>query len=102
MRSRLIPAGIISALAVVAGAATFFGWHPFAWTAQSWVFSNAQTLRIATVPVNDVGRKFFSALKREIASERARVQLSLVESANVWERPGIEGAESRCRSCPQR
>ena len=84
MRSRLIPAGIISALAVVAGAATFFGWHPFAWTAQSWVFSNAQTLRIATVPVNDVGRKFFSALKREIASERARVQLSLVESANVW------------------
>jgi TRAP transporter TAXI family solute receptor len=84
MRSRLVPAGIISALAVVAGAGSFFAWHSPTWSSHSWVLSNSETVRVATVPVNDVGRKFFSALKREIASERARVQLSLMETPSIW------------------
>jgi len=84
MLSRLIPAGIISALAVIAGAGSFFSWHWLPWNSPSWAFSNSQTVRVATIPVNDVGRKFFSALKREIASERARVQLSLIETTSVW------------------
>jgi TRAP-type uncharacterized transport system substrate-binding protein len=84
MRSRLVPAGIISALAVIAGAGWFFVWHTPTWSSHSWVLSNIQTVRVATVPVSDVGRKFFSALKREIASERARVQLSLMETPSIW------------------
>src|SRR5713226_5294684 len=88
MRSRLVPVGIISALAVV-GAGSFFAWNSFAWNSfawnsHPWAFSTTQTLRVATIPVNDVGRKFFSALKREVASERARVQLSLIETPSVW------------------
>ena len=84
MRSRLVPVGIISALAVVVGAGSFFAWNSFAWNSHPWAFSTTQTLRVATIPVNDVGRKFFSALKREVASERARVQLSLIETPSVW------------------
>jgi uncharacterized protein len=84
MRSRLVPAGIISVLAVLAGAGSLFAWQGLPGNYHSWVFSNIQTVRVATVPVNDVGRKFFSALKREIVSERARVQLSLMETPSVW------------------
>jgi hypothetical protein len=69
MRSRFIAAVIISALVVVfAGVGSLFAWksHP-------WILSTSETLRVATIPVNDVGRKFLSALKREIASERTRI-----------------------------
>src|SRR6266852_6084618 len=83
MRSRLVPVGIISALAVV-GAGSFFAWNSFAWNSHPWAFSTTQTLRVATIPVNDVGRKLLSALKHEIASEHARVQLSLIETPSVW------------------
>jgi TRAP-type uncharacterized transport system substrate-binding protein len=79
MRSRLVPAGIISALVVFAGVVSFF-----AWNSQPWIFSTSQTLHVATIPVNDVGKKFFSALKREIASQHARVQVSLTETPSVW------------------
>jgi TRAP transporter TAXI family solute receptor len=79
MRSRLVPALIISALVVVAGVVSFF-----AWNSHPWIFSTSQTLHVATIPVNDVGKKFFSALKREIASQHARVQVSLIETPSVW------------------
>jgi TRAP transporter TAXI family solute receptor len=79
MRSRLVPAAAIAALVVMAGTGSLLAWksHP-------WVFSAGQTLRIATIPVNGIGRKFLSAMKREIASEHTRVQLSLIETPNVW------------------
>jgi TRAP-type uncharacterized transport system substrate-binding protein len=79
MRSRLVPAVIISALVVFAGAGSFFAWKSY-----PWIFSASQTLRVATIPVNDVGKKFLSALKQETASELARVQLSLIETPSVW------------------
>jgi TRAP transporter TAXI family solute receptor len=84
MRSWLVPAGVISALAAVAatGALSYPQW--LASFSPPAFFSNSQTIRVATVPVNEVGRKFFSALKRQITSERARVQLSLIETPNVW------------------
>jgi uncharacterized protein len=47
-------------------------------------FFNSQTLRVATVPANDDGDNFLTALKREIASDRAHLQLSPVETSNVW------------------
>ena len=88
MRNRLVPAGIISALAVIAGAGALLFSHWLPWNSLSWPlswpFSSIQTIRVATAPVNEVGRKLFSALKREISSERARVQVSLIETPNVW------------------
>jgi TRAP-type uncharacterized transport system substrate-binding protein len=80
MRSRFAAAVIISALVVVfAGVGSVFAWksHP-------WILSTSETLRVATIPVNGVGKKVLSALKREIASEHARIQLSLIETPSVW------------------
>jgi TRAP transporter TAXI family solute receptor len=79
MRSRLVPAVIISALLVFASVGSFF-----AWSSHPWIFSTGQSLRVATIPVNDVGKKLLSALKREIASEHSHVQVSLVETPSVW------------------
>jgi len=56
----------------------------FAWKSYPSMFSSSEGLRVATIPVNDIGRTFLSALKQEIASQHARVQLSLVETPSVW------------------
>jgi len=70
---------IISALAAFAGGGTLFAWKSY-----PSMFSSSEGLRVATVPVNDIGRTFLSSLKQEIASQHARVQLSLVETPSVW------------------
>src|SRR5260370_634191 len=79
MGSRFVPVVIFSALVVFTGVGSFFAWksHP-------WIFSTIQTLRVATIPVNDDGDKFLTALKREIASEHARTQFSLIEAPSIW------------------
>jgi TRAP-type uncharacterized transport system substrate-binding protein len=79
MHRRLVPAVIISAVVVFVGVGSFFAWrsHP-------WIFSASQTLRVATIPANDDGGKILTALKREIASQHAPVQLSLIETPSVW------------------
>jgi TRAP transporter TAXI family solute receptor len=70
---------ILGALVISAGAASFFSWKSY-----PAIFAASEALRVATIPVNDIGRTFLSALKREIASQHARVQLSLVETPSVW------------------
>ena len=70
---------IISALAAFAGGGTLFAWKSY-----PSMFSSSEGLRVATIPVNDIGRTFLSSLKQEIASQHARVQLSLVETPSVW------------------
>jgi hypothetical protein len=79
MRGELVPVGIISALAVLAGAGSV-RWQGLPANSHSWGFSNIQTVRVATVPVNDVGRKFFSALKRELCLS------ALASSCRSWRR----------------
>jgi uncharacterized protein len=78
MGSRFVPAVIFSAIVAFAGAGSMLGWKVNAWN-----FSPSQTLRVATVPLNEGGRKFFSALKQEIASQHANIQLSLVDAADA-------------------
>ena len=36
------------------------------------------------MPLTGDGEAFLTALKREIASEHARVQLSLIENPSIW------------------
>ena len=79
IRTRLVPAVILGALVVSTGAASLFAWKSY-----PSIFAASEALRVATIPVNDIGRAFLSALKREIATEHARVQLSLVETPSVW------------------
>jgi TRAP-type uncharacterized transport system substrate-binding protein len=79
MLSRLIAAVIISALAVCAGAGTYFVWKSY-----PWIFFTSETVRIATSPVNDRGEAFLTAFKQESASEHARLKLSLVETPSIW------------------
>jgi TRAP transporter TAXI family solute receptor len=78
MHSRFVPAAIVSAVIAFAGAGSML-----AWRANAWNFSANQTLRVATVPLSDSGRKFFAALKHEIASQHANIQMSLVETPNA-------------------
>jgi TRAP transporter TAXI family solute receptor len=78
MRARFVPAVIVAAVVVFAGAA-------FAWKAQAWnLLSTVQTLRVATVPDNGDGAQFLTALMEEISAQPAHLQLSLIETANVW------------------
>ena len=79
MRSRLVPAVVVSAVVAFAVVGSLFGSKVYA-----SIFSSSQTLRVATGPANDDAEKFLSALQREIASERARLQLSVVETPSVW------------------
>jgi TRAP transporter TAXI family solute receptor len=69
----------IAALVVFAGAASYF-----AWKSNPWILPTTQTLRVATMPLTGDGEVFLTALKKEIASERSRVQLSLVETPSIW------------------
>jgi uncharacterized protein len=79
MHSRFVPAAaIVSAVIAFVGA----GWM-LALRANVWNFSGNQTLRVATVPLSDSGRKFFAALKHEIASQHANFQMSLLETASA-------------------
>ena len=79
MRSRLFTAVVVSAVVALAGAGSLFGSKIYA----SIFFTN-QPLRVATVRANDDGEKFSTALRREIVSERARFQFSVVETPSVW------------------
>jgi TRAP transporter TAXI family solute receptor len=80
MRSRFVPAAIVSAAIVFAVVGSFFAWKAHALN----FLSTSQTLRVATIPVSEDGATFLSALKQEIASEHTRVQLSFIESPSVW------------------
>jgi uncharacterized protein len=77
MHGRFVPAVIVAAVAFAGAGSTL------AWRTNAWNFSANQTLHVATVPLSDGGRKFFSALKQEIASQHANIQLSLVETADA-------------------
>jgi TRAP-type uncharacterized transport system substrate-binding protein len=79
MASRFVLAVTIAALVVFAGAGAYF-----VWKSNPWLFPTTQTLRVATMPLSPDGEVYLTALKREIASERARVQLSLVETPSIW------------------
>jgi TRAP transporter TAXI family solute receptor len=79
MASRIVLAVTIAALVVFAAAGSYF-----AWKSNPWLFPTTQTLRVATMPLTPDGETYLTALKREIASERARVQLSLVETPSIW------------------
>src|SRR5260370_12380866 len=80
MRSRFVFPAIVSAVVVFAGVGSLS-----AWKAQAWdFFSTSQTLRVATIPVSDHGATFLTALKQQIASEHARVQLSFIATPSVW------------------
>ncbi|HEY2183394.1 MAG TPA: TAXI family TRAP transporter solute-binding subunit [Xanthobacteraceae bacterium] len=79
MGSKFVPAAVIaSAIVAFAGGGSLLGWRTNAWN-----FSAGQTVRIATAPLNDGGKKFFAALKHEIAAQRSTIQLSLVETATL-------------------
>ena len=77
MRSKLI-SKLIVALVTIAGVGSLIGWRGNAWN-----FSPTQTVRIATVPLSDAGKKFFSALKHEITAQHAGIQLSLIETPDT-------------------
>jgi TRAP-type uncharacterized transport system substrate-binding protein len=79
MLGRLIALVIVSALLVCAGVGVFFVWKSY-----PWLFFANQKLRIATTPIDERGEIFLTSFKQEIASERARIQLSLVENPNIW------------------
>jgi TRAP-type uncharacterized transport system substrate-binding protein len=79
MASKLVAAVTICALLVFAGFGSYFIWKSY-----PWLFPGNQTLTVATTPTTADNEVFLSALKREIASEHARVQLSLIEKPTVW------------------
>ena len=79
MRSRLVPAVVVSAVVAFAVVGSLIGSKVYA-----SIFSSSQTLRVATGPANEDAEKFLSALQREITSERARLQLSAIETPSVW------------------
>jgi len=79
MRSRFVSAvAMASALVALAGLGT-----AAAWRANGWNMPTSQKLRVATPPLSDGGKKFFNALKVEVAAQHAPIQLSLVEIADV-------------------
>lgn len=79
MRSRFVPAvAMASALVSFAGLGA-----AAAWRTNGWNLPSSQKLRVATPPLNDGGKKFFAALKEEIATQRMPIQLSLVETADI-------------------
>ena len=81
MRSRFVPAvAMASALIAFAGVGSVLAWRTNGW---SWNLPTGQKLRVATAPLNDGGKKFFAALKEEMAAQRTAIQLSLVEAAAV-------------------
>ena len=86
MRSRLVAAGLVMAIVVVAGGAgsIFSG---AAWQlnleAYAAVFSVRPTLRVAVPPLNDEGQRLLTALQQEIASDRTHLQLAVVETESL-------------------
>jgi TRAP transporter TAXI family solute receptor len=81
MRSRFVPAvAMASALVAFAGVGSVLAWRTNGW---SWNLPTGQKLRVATAPLNDGGKKFFAALKEEMAAQRTAIQLSLVETADL-------------------
>jgi uncharacterized protein len=78
MHSRFVPAVIACAIVALTGVSLVL-----AWRASGWSFAGTQSVHIATMPLNDSGRKFFAALKEEIASQHANMQVSLVETGSV-------------------
>jgi uncharacterized protein len=76
---KLVAAAIVPAVVVFAGVELSSAWKAEA----SEFFSIRQTLHVASAP-SDGGSRLLTALNAEIASEHARVQLSLVETPSVW------------------
>ncbi len=79
MRSRLVPAVVSCAVVAAAAVGSFLTFDAYASS-----HSASRTLRVAAVPANGEGDNILTALKREIASDRAQIQLSLVETPTVW------------------
>jgi TRAP-type uncharacterized transport system substrate-binding protein len=79
MASKLVAAVTISALLVFVGVGSYFIWKSY-----PWLFPGNQTLRVATTPITGDGEVFMTSMKREIASEHVRVQLTLVETPTIW------------------
>jgi TRAP transporter TAXI family solute receptor len=78
MRSRLVAAvAMASALVALAGLGA-----AAAWRTNVWSLPTGQKVRVATAHLNDGGRKFFAALKEEIAARRTPIHLSLLETAD--------------------
>ena len=66
MRSRFVSAvAMASALVAFAGVGSVL-----AWRTNGWNLPTGQKLRVATAPLNDGGKKFFAALKEEMAAQR--------------------------------
>jgi TRAP-type uncharacterized transport system substrate-binding protein len=53
-----------------------------AWRTNGWSLATSQRLRVATPTLSDGSKKFFGALKEEIAAQHTPIQLSLVEIAD--------------------
>ena len=85
MRSRLVAVGLVMTIAVVAGAVSIFSGaaSQLYWKAYAAVFSVHPTLRVAVPPLNDHGQRLLTALQLEIASDRTRLQLAVVETASL-------------------
>ena len=79
MRSRLVLAAAAFVLVILAIVGSVFGSKIYA-----SIFFTSQKLRVATGPANDDTEIFLTALQREVASERARLQLSVFETPTVW------------------
>jgi TRAP-type uncharacterized transport system substrate-binding protein len=76
MRSKVIWQLIVVVVAIA-------GVGSIGWRSNAWNFSPTQTVRIATMPLSDSGKKFFSALKHEITAAHAGIQLSLIEAPDA-------------------
>jgi TRAP-type uncharacterized transport system substrate-binding protein len=77
MNNRFVLAEIITAIVVFAAVGAFL-----AWRADVWHLATSQTLRVATAPLDENEKKFLTALRREVASQRVPVQLVVVETAS--------------------
>jgi TRAP transporter TAXI family solute receptor len=79
MRSGLVPTVVTCAAVAVAAVGSFFAFQAYA-----SIYSANRTVRIAAVPVSGDGHNALTALQREIVSDRAPIQLSVVDTPSVW------------------
>ena len=85
MDKRLIAAGLVMAMVVVAGAlsASSGAASLLYRKAYAAVFSIRPTLRVAVPPLNDEGQRLLTALQQEIVSDRIHLKLAVVETASL-------------------
>ena len=79
MRSGLVPTVVTCAAVAVAAVGSFFAFQAYA-----SIYSANRTVRVAAVPANGDGHDVLTALQREIASDRAPIQLSVADTPTVW------------------